>query len=542
MVIYPSSQWMRKERLYVLLIVLLALLLRAGLATLPRVIRWDEPDYLWLGKSLWSGAGYTINGVPELHYTPLLPILAGGVYWLTNNPELGTTFWYTLLGGLLVVPVYALARRLYGVRVGLISAVLVALFPGLSGSILYWGTMTEPLFILLIYAGLWATLLALEHETWWRFALLGGLLALAYLARPEGLIWILALTFFLVLVWLFQRRLLRWRTSLYLATLISTCVLIMAPYLLFIHSHTGKWMPTGKLAITYDIGEAVLENDPALYDIVTASLDETTGEILWWSGKRFERSMWDIMLEDPARFVARTGRNAVKAYDTVFAGNVFPFVFILPILLGWVKSPWSRERLRREALLCFGVLPVLAFLPFHVEIRFFSPAFPVLIMWLAAGLVALGEWVEETVGAWTQRPTKGWGTLLLAGVLMAYLGWMQVRVVERGMASLNYGHKVAAFWLRAQAPADVAVMSRDLAISLYAERGFVVSPRAEYQRFLEYGRQKGASYLVVDERELRELRPHLAFLLDESDSPPELEFVFRVDDPNGRTLIYRIRD
>ena len=84
-----------------MLIVLLALLLRAGLASLPRVIRWDEPDYLWLGKSLWTGHGYTINGVPELHYTPLVPILAGGIYALTGDPELGSDVWYVLFGALL---------------------------------------------------------------------------------------------------------------------------------------------------------------------------------------------------------------------------------------------------------------------------------------------------------------------------------------------------------------------------------------------------------------------------------------------------------
>jgi 4-amino-4-deoxy-L-arabinose transferase-like glycosyltransferase len=529
--------------LYVLLIVLLAMLLRAGLAALPRLIRWDEPDYLWLGRSLWSGLGYTITGVPELHYTPLLPILAGGIYRLTGNPELGSSVWYVVCGGILVLPVYALARRIYGIRIGLISAVLVALFPGLSGSILYWGTLTEPLFILLVYSALWMTLLALEREAWWRFALLGAFLALAYLARPEGLIWILALGLWLVLMWAARRKLWRPRTALYLGILIVTCALFMAPYLAFIHAHTGKWMPTGKLAITYDIGEAVLEGDPALYDKVTASLDEETGEILWWSGKRFERSMVDIVLENPVRFATRTWRNTLKAREAIFSGDVFPSMFLMLALLGWVKRPWTRERLRHESLLWFGALPVLAFLPFHVEVRFFSPAFPALLIWLAAGLVALGEWMQETVAAWTHHVPKGWGVLLCVGALTTYLGWMQVRVVERGMASLNLGHKSVALWLRDHAPAEAAIMSRDLAISLYAERGFVVSPRAEYQRYLEYGRRKGATYLVVDERELRELRPHLAFLLDDRDPPPELEPAFAsLDGPHGRTLVYRIKE
>ncbi|MFH1084367.1 MAG: glycosyltransferase family 39 protein [Chloroflexota bacterium] len=533
------------------LVLLLALALRAATAALPRVIRWDEPDYLWLGRSLWLGEGYTINGAPELHYTPLYALLAGGLWALVGDAELASSFWYVLLGALTVAPVYAIAARLYGRRVGLTSALLAAVFPGLSSAILYWGTFTEPLFILLIYGALWAALVALEGEAWWRYALVGGLLTLAYLARPEGLLWLLAFAFLFVLIWAYRRRLWRWRTLLYLGAYLAACLIVAAPYLAYVHRHTGKWMATGKLGITYDIGQAVLGGDEALYDQVTASLDEATGEILWWSGRRFQRSFVQVLADDPLAAGQRVWRNAQRAAALVLGGRVLPLFLLAPMLLGWCRAPWDRRRMEHEAALWCAALPVLSFLLFHIEVRFFSPAFPAVLIWTAAGLAQIGRWADETRAAWSRdtppaAPLDGplgravaW---TLAAVLVAYFGLAGARTVQAGMASLNDAHKAAGLWLREQTPPDAAVMSRDLAISIYAERGFVVSPRTEYRQYLEYARRKGATYLVVDERELTVLRPHLAFLLDDTDPPPELEPALSLRDRHGLTLIYRLKD
>lgn len=545
----------QRDRWWPLALVLMALGLRIALALLPRAIRWDEPDYLWLGKSLLTGGGYTIVGVPELHYTPLLPILSGAVYVLTGDPELGTAVWFVLLGALTVLPVYGLARRIYGRPVARLAGILVALFPALSSAQLYWGTMTEPLFIFWVYCALWAVMVALDERKWWAYAMAGALMSLAYLSRPEGIVWALALGAFLVLVWIRRRRLWRWRTLGQAAAYVALLVALALPYALYMHSHTGRWMATGKLSITYDIGEAVLAGDPVMYDQVTASLDPASGEILWWSNKRFDRTMLDIVAQDPLAFVARIGQNLRRLAASFFAPNLFPFFLLGPVILGWLRQPWNQRRLRNEGLLWFGILPVLSFLPFHVEIRFFSPAMPALLIWVAEGLWAMGAWFAETVAQWrSEKPsvapppppatkpvvqTVAASVLLI--ILLAYMSWMHWRTIDAGMKDLSYAHKMAGLWLKENAPADASIMSRDLAVSLYAERKFVVSPRAEYAEYLAYARKKGATYLLVDERELRTIRPHLSFLLDDANPPPELEPVYSSVDGRGRTILYRIR-
>jgi len=551
-----TSRPNRHERLWLLLLALLAAGVRLYLASQPRVIRWDEPDYLWLGKSLLTGYGYTIGGAPELHYTPLFPLLAGGVYALTGNPELGSSFWYVLLGAATVVPVYALARRIYSLRVGLTAAGLAAIFPALSSAVLYWGTMTEPLFIFLVWCALWAAHRALEDERPWRFGLGGGLLCLAYLARPEGIVWAAAIGALVVVVWWVRRRKWSWRLAACFAVYVTVFLLLALPYAALLHRYTGKWMATGKLSITYDIGEAVLERDPVRYDEVTASLDPASGEILWWSAKRFERGVLDYLLDDPALFVQRMARNFQRMTAFIFAGMVFSRLLLAPVVLGWFRQPWTRRRLEDELLLWFGALPVLAFLPFHVEIRFFSPAFPTLLIWLAAGLWDGGRWIAETWAQWRRgdkkaeqatahaatRRAQTLGALALVAVVTIFFGIIHGRTVRTGMNDLSYAHKAAGLWLKENTPTDAAIMSRDLAVSLYAERGFVASPRADYGDYLAYARRKGADYLLVDERELLVLRPHLSFLLDDAHPPVELEPVFKSRDGKGLTIVYRIKD
>ena len=547
------SRVLRREYLWLALIVVAALVLRAFLASLPRVIRWDEPDYLRIGWNWLTGRGYAVDGMPEMHYTPLFPLLAGSIYVATGDPELASAFWYVLLGALAVIPIYLIARRIYGRPVALISGLLAAFFPGLGSSVLYWGTMTEPVFIFCLLMAEWILLIALEGRKLWAYGLAGALVSLAYLTRPEGLVWAGALALACVVIWALRRELFRWRSLLSLVVYLFAFLLVAAPYGWFLYRQTGQIMATGKLAITYDIGRAVLERDPVLYDQVTASLDSETGEILWWSQRRFERSILDLFLEDPRAFLARIGQNASRLWGVLFSANILPLFFVVPIVLGWFSQPWPRGRLAREAFLWLSVLPVFAFLPFHIEVRFFSPLFPLAMVWIASGLWQMGAWVDETLGHWRRRArSQGTGgrrsagrwqwvtVLVLAVVVLGYWARVHIRVVRGGQETLDYAHKQAGLWLGEHTSEDAKIMSRDLAISIYAERGFVPSPRADYAALLDYARRKGADYLVVDEHELRVLRPHLAFLLDIDKPPPELKPLRSWVERGGRTIVYRI--
>src|SRR5436305_196830 len=92
-----------RERKALLALTSTAFAFRFALLLLPRVIRWDEPVYLLLGRNLWSGLGFTFSGHPELHHSPLFPLLAGATLKLTGRPEAASDVWYVLFGTLLIL-------------------------------------------------------------------------------------------------------------------------------------------------------------------------------------------------------------------------------------------------------------------------------------------------------------------------------------------------------------------------------------------------------------------------------------------------------
>jgi 4-amino-4-deoxy-L-arabinose transferase-like glycosyltransferase len=540
-----SAQNKRREIIMVLLFVALALLLRFGLSQLDRVIKWDESDYVMLGRNLWAGRAFTTAGYPELHYPPLFPVLLGLTYALTRQPEWASNIWYILCGALLLLPYYALARASYGRRVALMSLALLSVFPALGVSVLYWGTMSEPLYLLLIYSGLYFLWQALARERLADYALGGLMFALAYLARPEGIVYFGLFGLLIVLYLLVQKRPLRqWRGLALYGVVFLLCAL---PYILYLHQHTGQWTFSGKVGVTFALGEAVLEKDPAAYDRATASLDASGQNLIWFSPERFRGSgMLSQVLNDPISFLRRIWANVRLWRGLFFARAAFPAFLLILIFLAWCKSPWTRERAGKELFWVAALLPPFAFLTLHIELRFFAPIFPALLLWVAKGADDLGEWWCETVQGWDlplfSKP--GWAVvwrILPLAALLCFFVAMQPAAIRVGQTGTDFGNKRVGLWLQANVEPEARVMSRDVAVAVYADRAWAPSPHADYVAYLRYARYHKADYLVVSRWEATVLRPQLASLLDAANPPPEVELVHREGGAQGETLVYRLR-
>jgi hypothetical protein len=514
------------------LLVAVAAAVRALLLLLPRQIRWDEPAYLLIGRSLWSGGGFTLTGAPEVHYPPLFPALFGGTWKLVGSPELATDLWLVVAGALLVLPVHALAARAFDRRVAFGAALLVAVFPGLTTSVLYWGSMTEPVFVLLLYWAAWLVLRGVEAGDWRRPAAAGAVLALAYLGRPEAVGWAVSLAAAAVAVRALAGKLRSWRTAAILAALGLSFALFAVPYVLYLHRETGLWMLSGKLGITYDLGAAVLTSDAARYDEITNAIDPETGEVRWESERRFETPPAPRTASLAVRVLGNLRRIAARAaVQPVFPIALLPFVFV-----AWLGKSWRRDRWAAEAWLWASALPVLAFLAYHVHQRFFAPAFPALLVWTAAGLATAGDWLARR---WPAAGRWPWRALLVA--VAASFALAHATVLRTQLPTLRDVHRDAGLWLRDNSPADARVLAYELAVCVWARRSCLQFPRASIEDVLAYARERGGSYVLIDEEESREARPFLLPLLDPAANLPEgLERVFTTSDAHGRAVVFRI--
>ncbi|HSS76037.1 MAG TPA: glycosyltransferase family 39 protein [Thermoanaerobaculia bacterium] len=533
-----TDGWDPRERKALLALTAAAFTFRFALLLLPRVMRWDEPVYLLLGRNLWSGLGFTFSGHPELHHSPLFPLLAGATLKLTGRPEAASDIWYVLLGALLTFPVYGIARRLTGHRGALLAAALVAFFPALTTAVLYWGTMIEPLFLVLLYTAAYTVAKGLDRESPFLFSIVGALTGLAFLARPEGILWMVSFEGAALLVWALRGRLKERRTLVSLALLPVVFLIVALPQLLFLRRHTGQWMISGKVGITYEIGRAVESADPVLYDEIVNTLD-ADGEIRAASESRYRRGEAGTGAVNPGDASGRFLRNLGHVLKSSLTSEIFSALLLLPaawwlLVACWLlRGPWSRRRFEAEILLVATVAPVASFLAFHVQQRFFAPAFPGLLIWTAAGLQDL---VRRLPVVRFRLATAAAVALALAG----YFVWADVEIARHGIATSDFGHKEAGLWLKAHSAPDARIMTQDTAISVYAGRGYVFSPRAPLDRFLAYGRRHGATHVVVDEAEVTAVRPFLRPLL--ATPPPGLAPLWTARDGHvGRTLVFELR-
>src|SRR6267142_2368808 len=117
-------------------VLLLLLLIASGFvrsylwASRTKLVENEGAEYTRLAESLASGNGYngTMDG-PRFWYGPLCPLLICGVSFVVRNFELSAYLVSLLFGTLLTVPVFLIARSLYGEFTALVCAALVAFHP-----------------------------------------------------------------------------------------------------------------------------------------------------------------------------------------------------------------------------------------------------------------------------------------------------------------------------------------------------------------------------------------------------------------------------
>src|SRR4051812_27891788 len=168
-------------------------------------------------------AAYGIS-VPTAAHPPLYPTLlaalsAVGLDGLLAHRALGA-----FLGGVTIVLIALIGRRVGGERVGLVAALVAALYPLLVAA--DGAPMSESLYGLLIAACLLAALALRDARRdapggrpVWLAAALGALIGLAALTRSEALLLLVLLG--LPLTWR------AWRPAL---ALVVACVLVLAPW------------------------------------------------------------------------------------------------------------------------------------------------------------------------------------------------------------------------------------------------------------------------------------------------------------------------
>jgi 4-amino-4-deoxy-L-arabinose transferase-like glycosyltransferase len=178
---------------------------------------------------------YLHHTVPTTEKPPLYPTLLALPSWLGLDSYAAHRVVSCLLGAAAVVLIGLLGRRVGGPRVGLLAAVIAAVYPALW--MLDSSLRSESLYLPLIALVLLLAYGLYDKPTWRRAAALGAVIGLAALTRSEAL--------------LLVPLLIPWRRPKVAAAVVAGCFVVVAPWLV------RNW-------ITFDRPTAISTNEGGL--------------------------------------------------------------------------------------------------------------------------------------------------------------------------------------------------------------------------------------------------------------------------------------
>ena len=481
----------------------------------------------------WLGEGVFLQG-------PLYPYLLSLLYRVAGPGFFAPHFVNCLVGSLVCVLVWFVARSVFERRVALLAAAMAAVY---SMFIFYEGSLMIanillPLNLLVLGACIRAGE-SLRPPAWFVFGMLGGITALArpnvLLFAPLGLSW---------LFWLFRGKG-ELRTAFALAALFLLGFSVsVGPSALRNRVVTGEWVlisasggmnffngnnpdanGTHNVPRIFDRSEA--DHPAEQNQIYRAHAEAQLGRDLsasqvsgYWYGRGF-----DYVTQDPGAWLRLWSKkfllffNAHERWNnrSYEVSNQFSWVLRLPLLGFGVVGPLAllgivlTARRWRALLPLYGLLAVhlATGVVFFVLTRYRIPAVPVFMMFAASSLIWLWDAVRE-------RHFVPAGVSVAAVVLLA-LG-MQTAILKEdlSMAYYNLGNKYQKLGRHPEAieqyNASLRINSgyisahNNLAGSLEASAGHRSDAIAAWRRVREIGRSRGIDrYVERADRHLRSL-------------------------------------
>ena len=535
------------ELFIILVLVLLSFAIRLCFINVPQNIGDDAANYAVLGKNLIEGRGFvSISGQIDTYTSPLYPFFIGVFYIFIKNSELAGRLVSVFWGALLIVPVYFLSKRMYNIKVAIISSILVAFYFILIRYSVE--VLSESMYTFLLTAGVLIGYIALVEHKYILYLLAGVIFGLCYLTRAEGLGYIFILILMMGIFWLLdQKREKKRKLFICSILLILGLFIVSAPYLVFFHDQTGHWIVGQKGGVSLEYGEAMLSKDPLAREKALCGLTEDGTRMkghFFLIGEMERVNKFDYIIHHPITrakiYVINAG---TEYYGTI--PSIFPALLILLIGVGLFRREWTRERFKKEFYMAsIVVYPLLLYPLSHIEPRYLISVLPIAIIWSANGINELQNWLDQNTADlkldWLKQRLI-FKNLVFVIVLLSIIPMIAL-IPFHNYSDQPTEHKEAGLWLKENVPQNPVIMAKRPYIAFYAEGTYIPLPYANYTAMIRYAKLHDVTYIVMDEKETAKVRPQFAFLLDETKAPEDdLKLVYKDSNSHNRILIYELQ-
>lgn len=497
-VITPNAQVETPRSLFVLAALLFA-------AALVRVAAWLYFDpvvdnegaiYLRLAENLRTFQGYLgLFGEKHSLMPPLFPILLAAIGQAVGDVEIAARIICLGLGAATILPVYGIASRLGGSRAAEIAG-LFAAFHGLLIA-LSESVYSETMYFFLIACAIYFALRTVEAPGWRNAACTGLTFGLAYLVRPEAIVYPLIVAGFLVGMALIRR--LRLDDAARNASIVVLVAgLVVTPYVVWLSGNSGYVRVDGKSVINGLVAERMREG--ITYLEATRGLGPDLEPIgVFLAVDQF--ALGDSSSDNVRRIVHTLasdlrGRARSIVEDTLRTSALGGIPFLALAGLGFAMSlRHSSTRVAAGLMALFSASYFVVLLT--VQFRWTRYLFPFALFalpWAAVG--------AATVLAWL-RP---WISRHVVARVAAVAAMVSLVAVPSTIGAARLGEftqlrdselRSAGRWLATQSPGEKLIAGISAVLPYYADARLVYLPWAEESRALAFLRKVGPDFVAV---------------------------------------------
>ncbi|MFH1943670.1 MAG: glycosyltransferase family 39 protein [bacterium] len=516
-------------------------------------IGWDEPHYLQMAASFASGR--FMQGL-HTYWTPMYPVCVAVFSFVFPNFEIAGRMVSMTCGTLVLLPIFFLAKKLFGSACAFWTIGLLALSP--SFAFLSTEALAEPMFILFVVMGVAAGWKALESDSIRTSLLTAVLFGISYYTKPEGIgFWgiYVAVAGLWGIVDLIKTK---GKKKILIAVVSTVGFFIVAcPYLLYLHGQTGRWTLHSKAFAAQQLGVREYSDSGVNYGQLSDDHALLARDAIYHQGN-FLKSINEN--RQPTRSVNISilfRKFIINFYRTLKYAipQTMGAVILILFFLGLFRSAWPLKKIGITLyLLSFVAAFWLFFIPlFFIVDRYFLPGLTICFVWIGKGAVELTSWTKDTFRSFFQKkplssiriiPESKSIVVVLAVIF--FFSWLPEfgRVIARNEWSDQYWDeavelKIAGLWLKAHASHESKIMSQNKSVNFYAgctdvRKSYSFSIDS-FDDILAYARHQGVEYMVIAER-YKASNPNLTFLFGDEGIPDALKLVYENREHKGLSV------
>jgi 4-amino-4-deoxy-L-arabinose transferase-like glycosyltransferase len=475
--------------------------------------------FIVLGRNLLSGKGYTLNGLPNATFPFGMPVAAGVFLKLTGSARWSANLATIVFGSLGVIPVYLIARELWGRLCAVTAAILYAGFPALLFLVpyctyserLYAGS--EAVFLFFILSAACVAVIMMRRPTLALGAAFGFFGGIAFQVRQEALAYFLPLAAAVCILGCAPRRPSRLRALAAVAAALVVFAIIAAPFVLWVRSVTGRWSLGPRFPTTFRMRKS-LENvvksgqwGPALKEYFGPAADDSALENPYYGVAEYHRPKFlrgDYDLPTSEVLAAVDPANLPRAWSLIWRQLMPPGAWIL-VLVGFVSA--VAERKWRVLAVTAAIALPTAFVAavLYALARFYLVLPLVLLFFGARGVDLCAQGAVRLLGFAVRTPRRATAVYVLIPLVLS-LWFAEGTLQEARLLGRDYDNferrvemQLDEFIpiLQTLAPPRSRLVGFQPVLEACAGVTWLAMPEAEPARIVSYSRKRKADFLLV---------------------------------------------